>query len=87
MIRVSRVPNANASTRRRAATQQSEAKATKRAGKRAGRGAGGAEQPAKATRAAKAGGGILLQDILTVKDLVVRFGPGPLHTLIDAFAK
>jgi hypothetical protein len=28
-----------------------------------------------------------LDDILTVKQLVVRFGAGPLHTLIDAFAR
>ena len=32
-------------------------------------------------------GGIPLADILAVKDLVRRLGAGPLHTLIDAFAK
>ena len=32
-------------------------------------------------------GGIPLGDILTVKELVGRLGAGPLHTLIDAFAK
>jgi hypothetical protein len=30
---------------------------------------------------------IPLDDILTVKELVVRLGAAPLHTLIDAFAK
>src|SRR5579872_1809501 len=40
--------------------------------------------PAKSTANAS---GIPLADILAVKALVVRLGPGPLHTLIDAFAK
>ena len=31
--------------------------------------------------------GISLDDILRIKGLVGRFGPGQLHTLIDAFAK
>jgi hypothetical protein len=31
--------------------------------------------------------GIPLDDILTVKELVGRLGAGPLHTLIDAFAR
>jgi hypothetical protein len=34
-----------------------------------------------------AAGGIPLDDILTVKELVRRLGAAPLHTLIDAFAK
>jgi hypothetical protein len=33
------------------------------------------------------GAGIPLDDILYVKELVGRFGPGQLHTLIDAFAR
>jgi hypothetical protein len=32
-------------------------------------------------------GGIPLEDILAVKELVVRLGARPLHTLIDAFSK
>lgn len=32
-------------------------------------------------------GGIPLEDILTVRDLVSRLGANPLHALIDAFAK
>jgi hypothetical protein len=32
-------------------------------------------------------GGIPLEDILAVKELVGRLGAKPLHTLIDAFAK
>jgi hypothetical protein len=32
-------------------------------------------------------GGIPLDDILAVKELVRRLGAAPLHTLIDAFAK
>ena len=32
-------------------------------------------------------GGIALEDILAVKELVGRLGARPLHTLIDAFAK
>jgi hypothetical protein len=32
-------------------------------------------------------GGILLEDILAVRNLVNRLGAAPLHTLIDAFAK
>src|SRR5579872_5675063 len=40
--------------------------------------------PAKSTANAS---GIPLADILAVKALVVRLGAGPLHTLIDAFAK
>jgi hypothetical protein len=46
---------------------------------------------AASTSPAKAGGGraggIPLEDILAVKDLVGRLGARPLHTLIDAFAK
>jgi hypothetical protein len=42
---------------------------------------------AKQTPAAKPQAGIPLDDILYVKGLVGRFGPGQLHTLIDAFAK
>ena len=34
---------------------------------------------------AKGGHSIPPEDVLTVKDLVVRLGPGPLRTLIDAF--
>ena len=34
-----------------------------------------------------AAGGIPLKDILAIKELVGRLGAGPLHTLIDAFAK
>ena len=32
-------------------------------------------------------GSIPLKDILTIKELVGRLGAGPLHTLIDAFAR
>jgi hypothetical protein len=32
-------------------------------------------------------GGVPLADILAVKELVGRLGPGPLHALIDAFAR
>jgi hypothetical protein len=39
--------------------------------------------PAPAT----GGGGIPLEDILAVKNLVGRLGAGPLHALIDAFAE
>jgi hypothetical protein len=42
--------------------------------------------PAKASGGGKAGG-IPLEDILAVKELVGRLGARPLHTLIDAFAK
>ena len=43
---------------------------------------------AKATPAPPAKGmhAIPLEDVLTIKDLVVRLGPGPLRTLIDTFA-
>jgi hypothetical protein len=50
-----------------------------------------AEKPAASQKppsapSGKRGGSIPLEDVLTVKDLVVRLGPGPLRTLIDAFA-
>jgi hypothetical protein len=51
-----------------------------------------ATQPAPSAQqgpksAAAKAAGIPLNDILYVKDLVGRFGPEQLHTLIDAFAK
>jgi hypothetical protein len=47
------------------------------------------QQAAASTSPPKAGGkaAVPLEDILAVKDLVRRLGAGPLHTLIDAFAK
>jgi hypothetical protein len=44
-------------------------------------------QPAAASTSLPKASGIPLADILAVKDLVGRLGAGPLHTLIDAFAK
>jgi hypothetical protein len=41
-------------------------------------------QPSSAPPA-KGANAILLKDVLTIKDLVVRLGPGPLRTLIDTF--
>ena len=53
--------------------------------------AGGPQGQPAPSPAAKGGGtkeaGIPLDDILYVKALVGRFGPGQLHTLIDAFAR
>jgi hypothetical protein len=48
-----------------------------------------AQAPATPAAPARGAGGqaIPLDDILVVKDLVVRLGPGPLRALIDAFAK
>jgi hypothetical protein len=43
--------------------------------------------PAAAKPAPAQAGGVPLADILAVKELVGRLGAGPLHTLIDAFAK
>jgi hypothetical protein len=43
-------------------------------------------QPAAASASAK-GGGILLKDIETVKDLLGRVGPGELRRLIDLLAR
>jgi hypothetical protein len=40
-----------------------------------------------AKKPAAQSGGIPLKDILAVKELVGRLGAGPLHTLIDAFAR
>ncbi len=48
------------------------------------------QRAAASTAAAKPSGGqaaVPLADILAVKDLVRRLGAGPLHTLIDAFAR
>jgi hypothetical protein len=48
------------------------------------------QRAAASTSPAKCTGtdsGIPLADILAVKDLVGRLGAGPLHTLIDAFAR
>jgi hypothetical protein len=46
-----------------------------------------AGRPAAAPMAGGKEAGIPLDDILYVKQLVGRIGPGQLHTLIDAFAK
>jgi hypothetical protein len=46
-----------------------------------------APAPKSADGARKKDSAIPLDDILYVKGLVGRFGPGPLHTLIDAFAE
>jgi hypothetical protein len=47
-----------------------------------------APKPPAATKPTVGGkSGIPLGDILTVKELVGRLGAGPLHTLIDAFAR
>jgi hypothetical protein len=48
------------------------------------------QRAAASTAAAKPSDGqaaVPLADILAIKDLVGRLGAGPLHTLIDAFAK
>jgi hypothetical protein len=45
-----------------------------------------AEKPAAKQPPAATKSGIPLNDILYVKQLVGRFGPGQLHTLIDAFS-
>ena len=45
------------------------------------------EQPRAAAEGNGKEPGIPLKDILYVKELVGRFGAGPLHTLIDAFAR
>jgi hypothetical protein len=44
-------------------------------------------QQSEPAPASKGQAGIPLPDILTIKDLVERLGAGPLHTLIDAFAR
>jgi hypothetical protein len=62
----------------------------KAAGKRKAKKAGPqapAEKPAAKQQPAATKSGIPLNDILYVKGLVGRFGPGQLHTLIDAFAR
>jgi hypothetical protein len=46
-----------------------------------------APKPPAATKPAAESGGVPLKDILAVKELVERLGAGPLHTLIDAFAR
>jgi hypothetical protein len=46
-----------------------------------------AAAPTSQPKSTDKAGGIPLADILAVKDLVRRLGAGPLHTLIDAFAK
>jgi hypothetical protein len=40
-----------------------------------------------ASAAPKKAAGVPLHDILSIKELVGRFGAEPMHTLIDAFAK
>jgi hypothetical protein len=59
-------------------------KAKKTAPKPAVQPAAASTSPAKSSGKA---GGIPLEDILAVKELVGRLGARPLHTLIDAFSK
>jgi hypothetical protein len=62
---------------KRPATQKSAARKVEAAGS-------SAPKPISAP-SAKGQNSIPLEDVLAVKDLVVRLGPGPLRTLIDAF--
>jgi hypothetical protein len=59
--------------------------AQKSAARKAEAGKPAAPKPPRAP-SVRGGHAIPLEDVLAVKDLVVRLGPGPLRTLIDAFA-
>jgi hypothetical protein len=65
-------------------------KAAKKAGPKKAAAKPHVQRAAASTAAARPSGGqaaVPLADVLAVKDLVGRLGAGPLHTLIDAFAK
>jgi hypothetical protein len=70
--------------------RKGEVKGKRRGGRKPGRPKAAAQATAPQAAPKPAAGkesGIPLNDILYVKGLVGRFGSGPLHTLIDAFAR